>query len=129
MNLELEKNFINNFINTKYNDRLLFEFNSSQKRVHALMRFSHDAESLIKEKNIYLKLKKFDEKEMKLFLKEDDYYVISFKHLDGVIMDASKVLNYMSDEDFPVIVCGKEISIVKKEFEKNQDNYYLLKKQ
>ena len=93
------------------------------------MRFSHDAESLIKEKNIYLKLKKLDEKEMKLFLKEDDYYVISFKHLDGVIMDASKVLNYMSDEDFPVIVCGKEISIVKKEFEKNQDNYYLLKKQ
>ncbi len=128
MYLDLEEKFINNFINKSYSDRLLFELKSLKKRINAITRFSHNTEDLIKQENVYLKLKQFDKKELKLFLKEQDFYVISFKYLDGIIMNINEVLDYIYDEYSPVIVCGTNIAIIKKEFEKGENNYYLLKK-
>ncbi len=95
-----------------------------------LMRFSHNTEDLIKQENVYLKLKQFNENELKLFLKEQNFYVISFKYLDGIIMNVNEVLDYIYDEYSPVIVYGTStnIAVIKKELEKGEDNYYLLKK-
>lgn len=128
MRLDLEEKFINDFIDTSYGDRLLFELKSLKKRTSALMRFSHNVECLIKNEYIHLKLKQFDEEELKLFLNEQKFYVISFKYLDGIIMNINEVLDYIYEEYSPVIVCGNNIAVIKKEFEKGEDNYYLLKK-
>lgn len=48
MCFDLEVKFANNFINTIYRDRLLFELKTSKKRLKALMRFSHNTNDLIK---------------------------------------------------------------------------------
>lgn len=42
-------------------------------------------------------------------------------------MNVNEVLDYINDECMPVIVCGNNIAIIKKEFEKDEDNFYLIK--
>ena len=128
MNIELEEKFVKNFINTSYCERLLFELKSFRKRTNAIDRFSHNTEGLVKKEYVYLKLKNFDENELKKFLNEQNFYVISFKYLDGIIMDNIEVFDYIYNEYSPVIVCGNNIAVIKKEYEKGDDNYYLLKK-
>lgn len=127
MNFELEEKFINDYINPSYCNRLLYELKSSNKRLNALMRFSHDIDNIIKKDKIVLTLKSFDENTLGLFLKELNFYVISFKYLDGIIMNKSEVIEYIYNEYSPVIVCGNNILLIKKEFEKGNNNYYLLK--
>ncbi len=43
-------------------------------------------------------------------------------------MNINEILDYISDEYMPVIVYGNNIAVIKKEFEKGEDNFYLLKK-
>ena len=43
-------------------------------------------------------------------------------------MNINEILDYISDEYMPVIVYGNNIAVIKKEFEKEEDNFYLLKK-
>lgn len=128
MYFDLEDKFVNDFINPSYRDRLLFELRTSKKRLNALMRFSHNANDLVKKDMIYSRLKKIDDDELKLFLNEQEFYVISFKYLDGTIMNINETLDYIRDEYMPVIVCGNNIAVIKKEYEKGEDNFYLLKK-
>lgn len=128
MHFDLEKKFVNDFINLSFRDRFLFELKSSKKRLDAVMRFSHNTENLIKKDIVYSRLKKFDDNELRLFLKGQEFYVISFKYLDGIIMNINEVLEYIYDEYLPVIIYGNNVAVIKKEFEKGEDNFYLLKK-
>lgn len=128
MYFDLEEKFVNDFINPSYRDRLLFELKTSKKRLNALMRFSHNTNDLVKKDMIYSKLKKFEYDQLYNFLNGKNFYVISFKYLNGIIMNVNEILDYISDECMPVIVCGNNNAIIKKEFEKGEDNFYLLKK-
>ena len=128
MCFDLEEKFVNDFINSPYRDRLLFELKTSKKRLNALMRFSHNTNDLVKKDMVYSKLKKFEYDILNNFLNGKNFYVISFKYLNGIIMNVNEVLDYISDEYMPVIVCGNNNAIIKKEFEKGEDNFYLLKK-
>lgn len=128
MNFALEEQFVTNYINKEYKDRLLFELNSNKKRENALSRFSHNAKDLLKKGKIQLTLTSFEQAKLQSFLKETDYYVISAIHLDGVTMTKSQVLTYLDESFGPVIVCGANIAIVKKEYEVGTDNYFLLNK-
>lgn len=128
MHFDLEKKFVNDFINPSFRDRFLFKLKSSKKRLDAVMRFSHNTENLIKKDIVYSRLKKFDDNELRLFLKGQEFYVISFKYLDGIIMNINEVLEYIYDEYLPVIIYGNNVAVIKKEFEKGEDNFYLLKK-
>lgn len=128
MYFDLEEKFVNDFINPSYRDRLLFELKTSKKRLNALMRFSHNTNNLVKKDMIYSKLNKFEYDQLNNFLNGKNFYVISFKYLNGIIMNVNETLDYISDECMPVIVCGNNNAIIKKEFEKGEDNFYLLKK-
>ena len=128
MYFDLEEKFVNDFINPSYRDRLLFELKTSKKRLNALMRFSHNTNDLVKKDMIYSKLKKFEYDQLNNFLNGKNFYVISFKYLNGIIMNVNEILDYISDECMPIIVCGNNNAIIKKEFEKGEDNFYLLKK-
>lgn len=127
MRFDLEEKFVHNYINKTKQERLFFELNSNKKRKDALWRFSHDTEVLLKNDKICLKLQNFDEAQLKHFLSEDEYYVISHKYLDGIMMSTKQVLEYLADEYTPVIVCGAKIALVKKEFESGNDNFFILK--
>lgn len=50
MNFELEEKFINDYINSSYCDRLLYELKSSNKRLNTLKRFSHNIDNIIKKR-------------------------------------------------------------------------------
>ncbi len=128
MYFDLEEKFVNDFINPSYRDRLLFELKTSKKRLNALMRFNHNTNDLVKKDMIYSKLKKFEYDQLNNFLNGKNFYVISFKYLNGIIMNVNEILDYISDECMPVIVFGNNNAIIKKEFEKGEDNFYLLKK-
>ena len=127
MYFDLEESFVNNYINPLYRDRLLFEFKSSKKRLTAIMRFSHNIDSLVKENKVFSKLKEIDDKKLKLFLKGKELYVVSFKYLDGILMGVNEAVNYVCNEYMPVIIFGANVAVIKKEFEKGGDNIYLLK--
>lgn len=43
-------------------------------------------------------------------------------------MNINEVLEYIYDEYLPVIIYGNNVAVIKKEFEKGEDNFYLLKK-
>ncbi len=128
MNFSLEEQFVTNYINKEYQDRLLFELKSSKKRQNGVLRFSHNAQDLLKKGTIQLTLTSFDQSKLHSFLKETNYYVISTMHPDGATMSKKQVIDCL-DEDFgPVIVCGTNIAIVKKEYEVGTENYFLLNK-
>ena len=115
MYFDLEEKFVNDFINPSYRDRLLFELKTSKKRLNALMRFSHNMNDLLIKDMIYSKLKKFEYNQLNDFLNGQNFYVISFKYLNGIIMNVNEVLDYISDECMPVIVCGNNNAIIKKD--------------
>lgn len=127
MNVNLEEKFINDFINASHRDRLLFELKTQKKRLKALMRFSQDIEKLVKAGSIISKSKTFDEKELKKFFKGREFYVISLKYLDGIMMNINEILCHIYDEHLPVIICGEDVAVIKKEFEKGEDNFFFLK--
>ena len=93
MRIDLEEKFIKDFINDFYQERLLYEFKSPKKRINAILRFSHNTDELIKKEYIFLKLKRFDEKEIVSFLQGEDSYVISFDYVDGISMNINEILN------------------------------------
>lgn len=126
MNVNLEEKFVNNFINVSYRERLLFELKTHKKRLKALMRFSHDIDKLVKASSIISKSKIFDEKELKQFLKGNQFYVISLKYLDGIIMNVDEILCHIYEEHLPVIICGDDVVVIKKEFEKGENNFFFL---
>ena len=90
MNFDLEEKFVNDFINPAYRDRLLFELKSSKKRLNALMRFSHNTNDLVNINMVYSKLKKFEYDILNNFLNGQNFYVISFKYLNGIIMNVTR---------------------------------------
>lgn len=128
MNIALEEQFVVNYINKEYQDRLLFELKSSKKRQNGVLRFSHNAQDLLKNGKIQLTLASFDQSKLQSFLKESDYYVISTMHLEGAIMSKKQVIDCLNEDFGPVIVCGANIAVVKKEYEAGTDNYFLLNK-
>ena len=48
MDSKIEKEFVKSYIDNNYQERLLYELGSSKKRVNALSRFSHNAETILK---------------------------------------------------------------------------------
>lgn len=127
MNSEIEEKFVKDYVNSTYRDRLSFELKSANKRVLALMRFCHNTEVLIKKQRVFAKLIKFNTTQLKAFLNESKYYVLSEKYLDGIFLNVDEVLEYIADEYMPVIICGKSTALIKKEFEKGEVNFFLLK--
>lgn len=61
---------------------------------------------------IYSTLKKFEYNQLNNFLNGQNFYGISFKYLNGIIMNVNEVLDYISDECMSVIICGNNIAMI-----------------
>ena len=96
MNFEIEQEFVKTYINIKFQNRLLYELSSLKKRINAISRFSHSAQTMLKDS-----LKKKVVTNLSIFQNNKDIvYVISFGENDGVTMPLSNALNFL-EKDIP----------------------------
>ena len=123
MNSEIEQQFIKNYIDKNYQERLIYEFGTSKKRVNALSRFSHNVESILK-KGINKKIiTNFDDFQGK----NQTVYIIALNEKDGTTMPLSDALRYLEVSYMSVILIGKDFSLIKEETEKGCADILYLK--
>ena len=128
MNREIEANFVYSFINSFYQNRILYELSHTKKRINAIMRFSHNVNELINDSMINYRLDKFDNKIFNSFFNVKSLYVISLKYIDGIMMNIEDLLEYINNENMPVIACTNDLALIKIEFENSKNNFFFLKK-
>ncbi|MCH5164520.1 MAG: hypothetical protein J1F36_05835 [Clostridiales bacterium] len=131
MNEDIEKAFIKNFIKKQYQERILFEFNSSKKRQHAIDRFSHDFENIINSEKIILMNSNLSileiEKELKYKKINEFAYVISYKYTMGKFFNLKDALSYLDEEYLPVIIIlSNNMALIKSETDKGSSTKMLL---
>ena len=123
MSIKTEEEFVKKYIDKDYQERLLYELGSSKKRVNALSRFSHDAETILKKgvsKKIITSFNEFQEKDQTV-------YVISWDEKDGTSMSISDAIRYLESSYMSAILIGKEFSLIKEEPEKGSAKYFILR--
>ena len=111
MDSKIEKEFVKSYIDKNYQERLLYELGSSKKRVNALSRFSHNAETILKQsvsKRIITSLGEFQEKDQTV-------YIISWDEKDGITMPLSDAVSHLEASYMSVILIGKDFSLIKEE--------------
>ena len=123
MDSKIEKEFVKSYIDKNYQERLLYELGSSKKRVNALSRFSHNAETILKKsvsKRIITSLDNFQEKDQTV-------YLISWDEKDGITMPLSDAVRYLEASYMSVILIGKDFSLIKEEAENGCAKIFYLK--
>ena len=123
MDSKIEKEFIKSYIDKNYQERLLYELGSSKKRVNALSRFSHNAETILKQsvsKRIITSLGDFQEKDQTV-------YIISWDEKDGLTMPLSDAVRDLEASYMSVILIGKDFSLIKEEAENGCAKIFYLK--
>lgn len=124
MNTDTEQEFVRNYIDKNFQDRLIYELSSSKKRVNAMARFSHNAEAVL-DKSLNKKvIKSHDE------IRESDktLYLISSGENDGVTLPFSDAIRHCENSYSAVIVIGKGFSLIKEETECGKPKMLYLKK-
>ena len=123
MDSKIEKEFVKSYIDKNYQERLLYELGSSKKRVNALSRFSHNAETILKQsvnKRIITSLGEFQEKDQSV-------YIISWDEKDGITMPLSDAVSHLEASYMSVILIGKDFSLIKEEAENGCAKIFYLK--
>ena len=113
MNSEIEQEFAKKYIDKNYQERLIYEFGSSKKRVNALSRFSHDFQSILKQsvsKKIITNIEELQERDQMV-------YIISWDEKDGTTINLSDAVRYLENSYMSAILIGKDFSLVKTEIE------------
>ena len=123
MDSKIEKEFVKSYIDKNYQERLLYELGSSKKRVNALSRFSHNAETILKQsvsKRIITSLGDFQEKDQTV-------YIISWDEKDGTTMSLSDAIRYLESSYMSAILIGSSFSLIKEETETGKPKTFYLK--
>lgn len=125
MNNVLEMNFINKYIIKEKKDRLIYEFSNPKKRENALMRFSHNVESLVNNKFIKYRC---DDKTLNKYINvKKDLYVISLDKLNGEVCTSEEAFSQLKNQYMPVIIIDDDFVVIKSENEDANDNIIVLK--
>ena len=123
MNSEILRQFVAKYVETRYQERLLYEFGSDRKRANALSRFSHDAEAVLKKsvsKTILTKTEDVQEKDQSV-------HVISWDEKDGKTLALCEALRYFEASYMSVILIGKDFALIKEETEKGSAKILYLR--
>ena len=110
---EIEERFVKNYIDKKYQERLLYELNSLKKRADALSRFSHGVEAILKKSVEQKVITNIDN----LPNKQQAVYIISWDEKNGTTMPFDEAVRYLQSAYMAVILIGEAFSIVKEETE------------
>ena len=124
MNNTLELDFINTYVVKEKKERLIYEFSNPKKREHALLRFSHNIESIVNDKFIKCRcnidnINQF----LDLF---GDVYVVSLYKIGGEICSYKQAVAHLSEQYMPVIIIADNHVIIKSECDSTKDNIFIL---
>ena len=126
MNNTLESNFINDYIVKDKKERLLHEFSNHKKRENALLRFSHNIESIVNNKFIQCKCN-IDNWHQFINL-TGNVYVISMLKIDGENCSIKDAIDILNEQYMPVIVISDNYVIIKSECDGSKNNIMILSK-
>ena len=126
MNNTLELNFINTYVVKEKKERLIYEFSNSKKRENALLRFSHNIESIVNDKFIKCRCNIDNiDKFLTLF---GNVYIISLLKIGGEICPYKQAIAHLSEEYMPIIIIADSHIIIKSECDNAKDNIFILTK-
>ena len=126
MNNTIESNFINDYIVKEKKERLLHEFSNQKKRENALLRFSHNIESIVNNKFIQCKCN-IDNWHQFINL-TGNVYVISMLKIDGEYCSIKDAIDILNEQYMPVIVISDNYVIIKSECDGSKNNIMILSK-
>ena len=128
MDKDLEKFFVEQYINNEFQNRILYELNS-KKRLKGLMRFCHNINYFIKNKTIVNILSNPSEDEILKFFQKDnkEVYVLSFDFLEGKWFNIQEAINHIFKENFFMIIISKQNVVIKPEVVTGKAEYYFLR--
>lgn len=123
MNIEIEQKFVETYIDKNYQKRLLLELSSAKKRLKALSRFSHGAETVLSKALNTKMITDFSD------LNENNkrVYVISWDENDGALILLEDAIKYCEKAYTSVIVIGDGFSLIKEEVERGKPKIFYLK--
>lgn len=122
-------NVIACFISSSFRERILYELSSPQKRLRALDRFSHNADSIINSDCIYYKGKSIpDTVKYEIKKSASECIALSFEHQQGKQMLIDEAFDYLTYESTVVIVVISDWLIIKPEYERGAGLFYVLRK-
>ena len=121
---------IADFLSPSVKERIIHELSSPKKRMKAFERFSHGVDSIINSECIYYKGKSVD-KAVKAEIKNSsaECTLISLEHELGKVMSIDEAFDYLSCESTVVLCVIGNWLIIKPEYERGEELYYVLKKQ
>ncbi len=124
MNNTLELDFINTYVVKEKKERLIYEFSNPKKRENALLRFSHNIESIVNDKFIKCRcnidnINQF----LDLF---GDVYVVSLYKIGGEICSYKQAVAHLSEQYMPVIIIADNHVIIKSECDNSKDSIFIL---
>lgn len=95
---EIEELFIKTFIDKHIADRMIYEFNSADKRRHGQSRFAHTTNKIINHKKLIIAGKKITINEMIAFIREHSknqlcYTIVGHYELEGKETTLQKALD------------------------------------
>ena len=130
----MEKQFVENFINSQKQERILFEL--VKKREKAIDRFSHNAKAILNANRIVLtgeKLQEYDIKKVLYSYIEENVkvYVLSGNNnYDKQIMTLNSAIPLIFNEFLPMIITdGEHFALIKEELSGSYSKKYVLIKQ
>ncbi len=127
MNYDLEKKFVENFIQKRWQDRIIYEFSKEKKRKVALSRFCHNAENYIKKNTVIYKGCNFgDIIDLLEFKSKEECYIISWDD-DGLSISIGKALDKINNAGLSMILIFSVYSIVITEKGLGDSMMYLLR--
>lgn len=126
MNSILEIKFINTFIVKEKQERLIHEFSNPKKRENALLRFSHNVESVVSDN--FIKYRCNIDKLAKLLNLSCNVYVISLLKIGGEICLYKEAISHLDEQYMPVIIIADNYVIIKTESDGLKDNIFILSK-
>ncbi len=129
MNYDIEKKFAGNFIQKRWQDRLIYELSKEKKRKTALSRFCHNAENYIKKDTIIYKGCNLDDIFNIIAVKTGEgCYIISWDKDDGLCVNLRQALDKIDNAGLSMILIFSDYSIIITEREHGDTLKYLLKR-
>ena len=125
MDFNTESEFIHKHIKKEYQERLLFELQSSKRREKALSRFAHSSQTILKEYFVKSKsVPSFNNLPFKIDFSEK-CYIISGGENDGITLPLNQAIEFCQKSYMVAILITSKIIIVKEECENKETSWFI----
>ena len=123
----IEKIFVENFIDKEYRERIIYELSSNKKREKALSRLSHDAINILYRERIIIQSCQLLYDDIKNYMRGSEKCYLLGGNIDQSIMRLKDCFNEcMNNPLSVVIICDNGLVIVKEELTIGPPTKYVM---